>query len=206
MRRTLIAYVILSISSSCGGLVEECKVIQEWRVQHYKIEKKQCQDLVLAYYFEYNVSIDGKTNGTGASKIDSCIFTWQANNESFLTLNVCDNTVKELKPHKILLDSKSIDSVTIFSRELNQVQLLTTKQIEKLADDWNNSKSRGYSVEPFDSAFSVFPAYQYRLTVFFKETKRIFYGYNFLMLDSSQWEFEMSKTRNLNYFHNYWEK
>lgn len=162
--------------------------------------------MVLAHYFRYDVSIDSKTSGTSASRIDSCIFTWQANNESFLTLNVCDNTIKEMKPNKVSLDPKLIDSVTIFSRELNQRQLLTKKQIEKLSEDWNNSKARGYSDKPFDSAFLVSPAYQYRLTVFSKGTGRPFYGYNYVILDSSNWNFEMSKPGELEYFHKFWKK
>ncbi len=96
MRRIVIPYLIVAALSSCReGLAEECNVIQEWRVQNYKIEKKQCPDLVVAHYFRYDV-YDSKLNETSASRIDSCIFTWQADNESFLTLNVCDNTIKEL--------------------------------------------------------------------------------------------------------------
>ena len=72
--------------------------------------------------------------------------------------------------------------------------------------DWNNSKTRGYSEEHFDSSLSSFPAYQYKLTVFSKGAKQLFYGYNYLILDSSGWEFEMSKDGELNYFHNYWKK
>jgi len=205
--RQIIPYIIIAVLPSCSdGLLEECKVIEEWRVQNYKIEKKQCPDLVLAHYSRYDVSIDGKTNGISASRIDSCIFTWEAESENFLIINVCENTIKELKPHKIPLYPKLIDSVTLFSRELNQTQILKRKQIEKLAGDWNNSKTRGYSDEPFDSAFSVFPAYQYRLVVFSKGTKRPFYAYNFLILDSSNWKYEMSKTGELEYFHSYWKK
>ena len=72
--------------------------------------------------------------------------------------------------------------------------------------DWNNSKTRGYSEKPFDSAFFVFPAYQYRLTVFSKGVGRPFYGYNYLILDSSNWKYEMSKNGDLKYIHNYWKK
>lgn len=161
--------------------------------------------MVLAFYYTYDVYIGDDRKGS-VSQVDSCIFTWQANNESFLTLNACDNSIKELKPGKISLDARSIDSVTILSNEFKQTQLLTEKQIEVFANDWNNSRTRGYSNEPFDSAFFVFPAYQYKLTVFSKGTERPFYGYNYLILDSSNWEFEMSKTGKLNYFHSYWKK
>jgi hypothetical protein len=183
----------------------KCEPVQEWKVQNYRIVKSKCPDMVLAFYYTYDVYI-GNDRKTGVSQVDSCIFTWQADNESFLTLNACDNSIQELKPNKISLDSKSIDSVIIFSSEFKQTQLMTKQQIEAFANDWNNSKTRGYSDEPFDSSFFIFPSYQYKLTVFSKGTKRPFYGYNYLILDSSNWEFEMSKTGKLDYFHSYWKK
>ena len=207
MRRFIISYIFLwSLSSCSNGIVGECEVVQEWKVENYKIEKKQCPDLVLKHYFRYDLSIDNKTTGASASIVDSCIFTSQVDNETFVILNVCDKTIKEIKSHKLPLDSKSIDSVTMFSKQSNQTKLLTREQIEELVKDWNNSKTRGYSEEPFDSAFSVFPAYQYRLTVFSKGSARPFYGYNYLILDSSNWKYEMSKNSELNYFHSYWRK
>jgi hypothetical protein len=186
--------------------VGECEIVQEWQVKNYKIEKKQCPDLVLKHYFRYDLSIDNKTTGARTSNVDSCIFTSQADNETFVILNVCDKAIREIKSHKVPLDSKSIDSVTIFSNGSNETQLLSSGQIEKFVKDWNNSKTRGYSDEPFDSAFTFFPAYQYRLTVFSKGSERPFYGYNYLMLDSSNWEYEMSKNTELDYFHSYWKK
>ena len=184
----------------------KCKTVQEWKVQNYRIVKSKCPDLVLAFHYEYDVYINDKIKSSGVTQVDSCIFTWQAGNESFLTLNTCDNTIQELKPNKFSLDTKIIDSVTIFSKELNKTQLMTKTQIEKLVKDWNNSKTRGYSDRPFDSSFSVFPAYQYRLIVFSKGTERPFYGYNYLILDTSNWKYEMDKTGDLKYFHNYWKK
>ncbi|MCD6178918.1 MAG: hypothetical protein J7K39_03340, partial [Bacteroidales bacterium] len=85
-------------------------------------------------------------------------------------------------------------------------QLLTRTQIETFTKDWNNSKTRGYSNEPFDSAFYRFPAYQYKLTVYLGGAERPFYGYNYLILDSSEWEFEMSEMGDYDYFHEYWKK
>lgn len=206
MLRFIILYISLWVLSSCSdGIVGECKVVQEWKVENYKIEKKQCPDLVLKHYFQYDLSIANKTTQASNSTVDSCIFTSQTDNETFVILNVCDKTIRETKPHKLLLDSKSIDSVTMLSKELNREKSLTSEQIEKLVKDWNNSKIRKYLNEPFDSAFSVFPSFQYRLTVFSKGSERLFYGYNYLILDSSNWEYEMSN-RELNYFHSYWRK
>jgi hypothetical protein len=184
----------------------KCEIVDEWKVQHYRIVKSKCTDLVLAFHYKYEVYVGDKRNGVEATQVDSCIFTWQAESESFLTLNVCDNFVQELKPHKISLDAKHIDSVIIFSNESKRTKALSAKQIEEFADDWNESEARRYSGKPFDSAFFDFPAYQYKLTVFSKGMHRPFCGYNYLILDNTNWEFEMSKTGELNYFHNYWKK
>ena len=207
MKPIIIPYIILFALFSCNdGIVGDCEIIQEWKIQNYKIQKKQCPDLVLKHYFTYDLSIDGKEYVASASSVDSCTFTSELDNETFLILNACDKTIKELKPIKIPLDPNSIDSVTIFSRELNQTQSLTSKQIEQLVKDWNNSKARGYSIEPFDSAFYGYNPYQYRMTIFSNNTQRPFYGYNYLILDSSNWKYEMSKKGELDYFHKYWKK
>lgn len=80
-------------------------------------------------------------------------------------------------------------------------------QIEQFVTNFNNSKTRGYyPEEPFDSAFNVLPAYQYRLTVFSKGIERPFYCYNYVILDSSNWKYEMGKEGELDYFHKYWNK
>ena len=198
--------ILLTVFSSCNNDSMKCEAVQEWKVQNYKIVKSKCPDMVLAFHYEYDVYAGDKRKGSGATQVDNCIFTWQADNESFLTLNACNNSIQEFKPRKISLDTKSIDSVTMFSNEFKQTQVWTATLIETFANDWNNSKTRGYSENPFDSAFFVFPAYQYKLTVFSKGVRRAFYGYNYLILDSSNWEFEMSKKGELSYFHNYWKK
>ena len=191
---------------SCKSDSMKCEPVQEWKVQDYKIVKLKCPDLVLAFYFTYEVYADDKRKGNAALQADSCNFTWQADNESFLTLNVCNNSIQELKPNKVPLDRNTIDSVTIFSNEFKRSKTLTNSQIDKFEKDWDNSETRGYSEEPFDSAFSFSPAYQYKLTVFSKGQQQIFYGYNYIILDSSNWKFEMSENSKLNYFHNYWKK
>jgi hypothetical protein len=197
---------LATLICSCTGSSNRCEAVKEWQVQNYRIVKSKCPDLVLASYFVYQVYIDGERKGSSASQIDSCIFSWQSDNESFFILNVCNNSIREMKAEKLDLNVKFIDSVTIYSKALSRTQLFTTIQIEKFVKDWNNSKTRGYSDRPFDSAFSDFPSYQYKLTVFSNGNRRPFYGYNYLILDSSKWKFEMNKTAELDYFHNFWKK
>ncbi len=207
MRDLKFIYLLILLTcfiNSCNDKDFKCEPVQEWKVQNYKIVKSKCPDLVLAFYYTYNI-YDGEKKLGNVSSIDSCVFTWQAENERFVTLNTCENSFMEIVPNKILLDKNLIDSVTMYSDELKQAKRLTTKQIEKFVKDWNESKTRGYSQEPFDSSFYRLYPYQYRLTIFSKGKQRPFYCYNYLILDSSNWEYEMSKNSDLKYFHKYWK-
>lgn len=210
LRHSTITYhliFLLTYLASCNSRLTECKDVQEWTIDKYRFVKSDCIGPVGPRYYPITVYIAEKRQLGNASHPDSCVFTWQADNESYLNFNVRDNSIKEHKPNKLLLDTKSIDSITILSNEFQLTQRLTNKDVEKFVKDWNNSKTRGYYPdEPFDSAFSVFPAYQYRVTVFSNGQERLFYAYNYLILDSSSWKYEMSKTGDLKYIHNYWKK
>lgn len=197
--------LLLIFFISCNNDTGKCEQVGEWNVQQYRIVKYKCPDIVPAFHYEYIV-YKGEKNEGDASQVDSCIFNWQADHERFLILNACDDAVQERRPQKVALNPETIDSITIFSNELRQTLQLKKAQIKTFAKDWNNSKTRGYHEEPFDSAFVVFPAYQYKLTVFSGSDRRSFYGYNYLILDSSNWKYEMSNSGNLNYFRNYWKR
>jgi hypothetical protein len=207
--RTITYHLIflLIVLSSCSSGLTECKDVQEWTINKYRFVKSDCIGPVGPRYYPITVYISDKKQLGYAAHPDSCIFTWQADNQTYLTFNVCDNSIKERKPNKLLLDTRTIDSITIFANEFKETQRLTNKDVEKFVKDWNNSKTRGYYPDkPFDSAFSVFPAYQYRVTVFSKGQERPFYAYNYVILDSSNWKYEMSKKGDLKYIHNYWNK
>ncbi len=197
--------IILVLVSACNQPEKKCEPVREWKVKDYRIVKSKCPDMVLAFYYSFDI-YQGEERIGNVSQLDTCFFTWQADKERFLTLNVCENSVTELTPNKVLLNSITIDSVTIFSNELKKTQLLTKRKIETFTKDWNSSLTRGYSNEPFDSAFYRFPAYQYKLIVYSGGTERPFYGYNYLILDSSNWKYEMSEMGDYNYFHEYWKK
>jgi len=201
----ILIIIFLLIGSSCNQSEKKCEPVKEWKVQDYRIVKSICPDMVLAIYYVFDI-YQGEERKGNVSQVDRCVFTWQADKEKFLILNTCKNSIDELRPNKVALNSKNIDSLTIYSNELKQTQSLTRTQIKTFTKDWNNSKTRGYSNEPFDSAFYSFPAYQYKLTVYIGGAKRPFYGYNNLILDSSEWEFEMSEMGDYDYFHEYWKK
>jgi hypothetical protein len=102
----------------------ECEDVQEWKINKYRFVKSDCIGPVGPRYYLISVFIGNNKQVGNASHPDSCIFTWQADNESYLTFNVCDNSIQERKPNKLLLETKNIDSVTIFSNEFKQTQTL----------------------------------------------------------------------------------
>ena len=202
-------YFLIAITTlflSCNDNNErKCEPVQQWTIQNFKIVKLQCPDLVLAFYYSFKIYENDKELGT-VFKSDSCKFSWQATNEKFLTLNVCDQSIKEIVSHKMLLDKNKIDSASFYSKELNQTKWLKSKQIEKFVRDWNKSETRGYEEQPFGSAFSYSNSYKYLLTLYYGNHKQQFYCHNYVILDSSNWKYEMSKNSDLKYFSKYWTK
>jgi len=205
MKNYILTILTLTLFCACNDSARKCEFVKEWEVSNYKIIKSMCPDLVLAHYYTYDIYLNDKRKGN-VKQVDSCTFTWQADRDIYLTLNACDNTINEIKPIKKRLAINLIDSITIFSNEQGKVKLLTVRQIETFVNDWNNSIVRNYYSNSLDSVFSIFPAFQYRLPVFEDEIKRQFYGYNYLILDDSKWQYGMSKNKKLEYFHNYWIK
>ncbi len=203
--RVLITIIFCSILHSCKTERYECERDQEWIIKNFKIERSKCPDLVLAFYYNYKIYESDKLQGSG-SLIDSCKIGWQINNENYMIFNLCDEKIRKITSKKIELKYKEIDSVIIKSNHLNQEQKLSDQKIKKFIDNWKKSKPRDYSIKPFDSAFTTFPAYQYKFTVFSKTQKHEFFGYNYILLDESNWKYIMDKNEKLDYLQQYWNK
>ncbi|MFY7669761.1 hypothetical protein ACOSP6_01600 [Tenacibaculum sp. MEBiC06402] len=203
MKKFIYTLYILTFFTSCG---KPCETLEVWKIKDYVITKKECPDMVKTSYYSYSIYRNNEKSKMTAYRKDSCTFTWQAEKDRFLILDVCKNRVSEIKPKKNLFDLKKIDSGLIYSNTQKQIKKLTLEQIQKFTSDWKNSKIRGYSEEPFDSAFSFYPAYQYKLTLYSGLNKTEFYGYNFLILDSTNWKYEISNSENLDYWNHYWEE
>jgi len=201
----ILTVLVFTTLTSCFDTSRKCEFVQEWEVGEYKIVKSKCSDLVLANYYSYDIYKDKQEKGN-VNQIDSCTFGWQATNESYIMLNICDNTTNEINPTKKILKINTIDSITIFSNQHKEKRRLTKRQIETFVNDWNNSKVRNYEVISLDSVFSRFPAYQYKLTVFESGTEKHFFGYNYLILDTTKWQYIMNKDQKLDYFHLYWSE
>ena len=109
-----------------------------------------------------------------------------------------------------------VKTSTIWKYSINDgIEILKEHRIREYNKSGSRTKTINFNkngvkeleqISEFDSAFLFFPAYQYKITVFSNDGKRSFYGYNYLILDSSNWEYEMSKTGELGYFHSDWSK
>ena len=207
MRRPVLTYCIIAVLivfSSCNESTTKCTYVKEWTINQYRIIESQCPDLVLANFYEYSVFVGSKRIGSATAFDDeSCRITCQADNENYLAFDVCKKSIRKFTANKSYLDIRSIDSIIMFSRELKLTKSLDNQQIVQFVADWNKSRPRKYADESPDSAF--YPAYQYKLTVFSGEDQKVLYGYNYLMIDSSKWQYEMSPKGDLNYCNKFWK-
>src|SRR5688500_3495099 len=101
--------LVLTLLISCKDNSKKCEAIKEWQIKDYRIIKSRCSDMVLAFYYNYYICQGSEKKGS-VSQVDSCVFAWQADNNIYLALDACSNSIHELKPNKIFLDSKNIDS------------------------------------------------------------------------------------------------
>ena len=192
--------------TSCKNNANKCKAVYQWEIKNYRIVKLQCPDLVLSHYYSFDVYKDDKIEGTAYLRSDTCKFFWQSTNELLIEFDVCNKSIIESQSVKMSLQKKKFDSILMFSNQEKKVKKLTSSQIERFVEDWNKSLSRNYSDKPFDSAFSGTIPFQYKISVFTNGNARVFYGYNFIVLDSSNWEYVINRAKRLDYFHEYWKK
>jgi len=197
-------YFYLKILGEAFGA--DCEKSESWTIGEYKIQEYKCLGWAGPPYYPLDLFKNNKLIKHGGSRKDSCTIAFSAQNDLYLIFNLCNNQVTELQPNKVLLDLKTLDSILIYSNSERKVKKLDSDKIQKFVTDWNESKIRGYSQEPLDSAFYFYPAYQYKLTVFSKSQRREFYGYNYLILDNSNWKYEMDDFGKLEYFNKYWNE
>lgn len=184
---------------------EECKEVKRVLYKGYTIVQDDCIGPVGPRYITTTIyTPDGKEYYP--KEQDSCIIAYQPDSKLYIKLDTCRGLAFEIHESKLSLEDAQIDSIIMFSNQLKLSKKLSKNQVLQFVRDWNKSKSRGYEHEPFDSAFSYMIPYQYKILVYGKSGVRPFYGYNYVILDSSQWKYEMSPHRYLKYFHEYWNE
>lgn len=185
--------------------LEPCEEIEHLDFKNYTILKYKCPDMVLSHFYKYKIFENGNADGHHITRKDSCSFAWQAKNDKFLKINLCLNEITEKSPEKKLLLRNQIDSILIFSGSEKKLKRFSQEQIQNFVIDWNNKLVRNYSDRPYDSAFSYIEPYQYKIDVFSSSNTFEVFGYNYLILDSSNWVYKITDNKNLDYFHEIWE-
>jgi hypothetical protein len=207
LRHILSAYYLISfvtVFCSCNLGLTKCEDVQEWTIENYRIVESRCLGPAGPPYYPLSVFKGSKSLGTTAFQKNSCTITFQAKSDQYLFFDICNNKLTELKPDKKQIDIALVDSIKMFSNQLNENKLLSKKSSEKFIKDWNNSKTSDYRDKPIDSVF--YPTYQYKLTVYTKKGLREFLGANYLISDRTQWTFYINADEDIEYFNKLWTR
>jgi hypothetical protein len=193
-------YYFLNILGDAFGA--ECEKTEKWIVQEYELQEYKCLGWAGPHYFPIDVYKNGSKIANDVIKKDSCLIRFEKQRGIYIDLDICENTIREIRAEKTLLDIKMIDSVKMYSRKNNHTKKLSQYQINLIVNDWNKSEVSDYRDKSFDSIF--YPDYSYKL-FFYKNGKELkFITGNYLIAKEDRWTYIMSKERNTEYFNEIW--
>jgi hypothetical protein len=202
IKYSLLLFII--ISASCNSELTKCEQIQEWKIENYKIIKSKCLGPAGPPYYPLGIYKGTKFFGDIGFQKDDCTITFQATSDLYSIFDICKNQLTEIKPDKKLIELSTVDSIQIFSKDLNQNKRLSQDLVDKFIKDWNKSKPSDYRDKPVDSVF--YPSYQYRLTVYSKSATTEFLGLNFLVSNKTKWTYYIDDSEDVDYFTKLWAK
>ena len=194
----------LSLFYSCNLGLTKCEEMESWEIEGYKIIKSKCLGPAGPHYYPISVYKDNKFLGENGIPKDSCITAFQARNDLYIFFNVCEKSLKEIRPEKKEIKLSTVDSIQIYSNGLNETKFLTKEQVEKFIGDWNKSKVSDYRNNHIDSIF--FPTFQYKFTVFSRGGKREFLGANYLISGRTHWTYYITDDEDTKYFYKLWRE
>jgi hypothetical protein len=182
----------------------DCDESKSWTVQEYTIQEYSCLGFAGPKYYPLDLYKNGKEIANNGFRKDSCIIKFNPKNDLYLYLNICDNSIKEIRPEKKQLYIESIDSIQIFSKKLNKTKKLTEKQKNRIVNDWNKSEVLDYREKAYDSIF--YPDFSYKIYVYDKQNRTEYITGNYLMSNKTKWTYIMSTKRNTEYFDEIWNE
>ena len=193
-------FYFLRIFSEAFG--SKCEKTEKYIVQEYQIQEFKCIGWAGPPWYPTDVYKNGKLIAKNVIKSDSCNVKIKKNDNFYLYLNICNNSIEEVKSNKHLLSSKDIDSIQIYSNKLNQTKRL--KLSSKIITDWNKSQVWDLSDSDFEDIF--YPNYDYKILIFQKNSVKEFLTKNNLIADTSKWIYQISNDNNKEYFENIWNE
>jgi len=185
----------------------DCEEKRNWTIGTYKIQENECIGFAGPHYSKFDLYENDKLVEDYVSKSDSCTVNFQKQNDLVIRFNLCSETISELRPKRNQMTFTDIDSVQIYSDSLDKIQRLSDAQVKKFVKDWNNRQVKRYSEQPFDSAFATnlaYTSYFYHLTIFSNKGRSRYYGRDNIILDSLNWQYEIGKKNDLDYFGKKW--
>lgn len=204
--KLILLTLTLLILHSCYDA--ECKKTNEWQVENYSIIEKKCKDGVTGFFKTYYL-FEGEKKVTHLSRlyeIDTCEFGWQVDKKKFVKFNVCKNLITDIQSKKQRLERATVDSIKLVKEVSREEKILRPDLVDQFVRDWNNCDTRDYNSRPFDKAFEYYYPYQYKILVYSSGEVTQFYGYNFVILDQTNWKSEMGPNGYIDYFNDYWNK
>jgi hypothetical protein len=215
LKITLIAISVLLVLVVAGGYVTlrifgeafgtECERSSSWTINEYRIQEYKCLGWAGPHYYPLDLYRDDKKISEGGHKIDSCTIRFIPANDVYLKLNICDNTMVELRPKKVPLAVVMIDSVIIHRTENDQFKKLEQNQIEEFVRKWNEAPVFDFR----DDEKPFYPKSSYFVFVYTDGNVIKFETGNFMIKDSDNWSYNfLDKDEEVGYekFDEMWSK
>jgi len=181
----------------------ECEKSNSWKVGEYLIQEYDCLGWAGPHFRKFDLFENEKLVEDYVSMMDSCRVNFQKRNDLLVQFNLCSETITELRPQIKKLNLSDIDSIQIYSNSSRINYQLSLEQTKKFVNDWNKKHIKGYSEQPFDSAFSANPAYTsyyYHLRIFSNKSLKRYYGRDNIILDSLNWKYLIGDNSKIDYF------
>jgi len=176
-------YVALNIIGE--AFRADCEESTSWTINEYKIQELKCLGLAGPHYYPLDLYRKGKKLSAGGYKTDSCTIRFIPANDVYLRFNICENTLVELRPQKILLALDKIDSVIIHRTENDQFKKLNNKQVEEFVNKWNQAPVFDFR----DNEKPFYPKSSYFVFVYADSKVRKFETGGFMIKDTDNWSY-----------------
>jgi hypothetical protein len=218
-----ISIILLFLTSltACNIGLTKANIIKEWNIDKYKITYSEKTGPVGGAFYQYDVYKNEKHLSYNTSQInnDSCLLRFREENDYYVVFNLCSLKRTILKPDKIMLEFKAIDSITI--RPYNSITLtpsgnkypkpyydtiidkdfdstftkkLNKKEMKLVINKWNRSNTNGFE--------RLGKTYHYLLTIYSNGTERKIKTLNHYLIENKYWSY---KTKENNFFTDLWK-
>ncbi|NER11798.1 hypothetical protein SAMN06265375_1182 [Muriicola jejuensis] len=183
----------------------KCEETQSWIIRDFKVQEYECIGFAGPHFYRCDVYNNDELIAENVYRDDSCKVHFQAKEDLFVKINVCDKSVEQLKPsNKLVLNSIELDSVILYSKKLNTSKKIKDVHYRKIIEDWTKSNVLDYRDKPFDSIFH--PSYHYKVRFYANGKSADLLTFNHLVADHTKWVYEISNYPDTLYFKNIWNK